>query len=289
MARYYSRRDWPKKDQLFSLLLFLPRLPMNKSVPAAAESGDGMQIIAASPGIQRLSAIRGPVIILDSSFNPPTNAHVALLQAAARRVQSTDPEGPPPLVLLSLSLANADKGAIGAADVAQRRAWLSALVGHLSDTGLAAAALAVLLGDAGLFVQKRQRLHDLLPGAGRLIFLMGDDTLQRFLNPAYYHAIVPQLTDFFADAEIYAAPRIEGDHLKEALGSWGGPLLRQVLEDRVHILPLPESCREISSTMVRSLWRAQVAAALPDAHGKLLQELVPSCIRPPAASDNLCQ
>ena len=257
---------------------------MKKRVPAAAEPGDGVQIIAASPGIQRLSAIRGPVIILDSSFNPPTNAHVALLQAAARRVQSTDPEGPPPLVLLSLSLANADKGAIGAADVAQRRAWLSALVGHLSATGL---VVAVLLGGAGLFVQKRQRLHDLLPGADHFIFLMGDDTLQRFLNPAYYHAIVPQLADFFADAEIYAAPRIEGGHLREALDRWGGPLLRQVLADRVHILSLPESCREISSTMVRSLWRAQGAAAVPDAHGKLLQELVPSCIRPPAASDNL--
>lgn len=252
------------------------------------EPGSGVHIIATTPGIQGLSFIHGPVIVLDSSFNPPTNAHVALLREAVQRVKRADPEGAaPPLAILSLSPTNADKGAIGAADIAQRRTWLSALTKHLDNPELAIAA--VLLDDAGLFVQKRRRLRDLLPAADRFIFLMGDDTLRRFLTPAYYHAMGPQLADFFTDAEIYVAPRIEGDdYLKEALGSWAGPSLHQMLADRVHILSLPKSYREISSTMVRSLWgsRMTAAAAIPDAHEKLLKELVPSCILPPASTSN---
>lgn len=160
------------------------------------------------------------VIVLDSSFNPPTIAHLGMaLDAilAEQRREKKDGESSPRLLLL-LAVNNADKAAATEEDVSRRLAmmWLFAgdLLGELqawvdweraSESGKKDLAV---VADIGLTSQPyfhakaraivasgaygpQSRTGDV--GAGsqpqpQLLFLAGYDTLVRIFNPKYYPA-----------------------------------------------------------------------------------------------------
>ncbi|SJL09787.1 uncharacterized protein ARMOST_13168 [Armillaria ostoyae] len=97
------------------------------------------------------------VLILDSSFNPPTLAHLAL----ARCGNDYDAR------ILMLSTTNADKKlAPGDATLAQRQSMMALLGFHI----------AVI--DEPTFVGKARRLHAEMPSAS-WNFVMGWDTVER--------------------------------------------------------------------------------------------------------------
>lgn len=112
---------------------------------------DGRQVADAPP--------RGA--ILSGSFNPLHVGHVALATAAAAQT------GLP--ALFELPVVNADKGTLGASDVARRLAQFQGK--H-----------TLILSRAPLFSQKAE----LFPGS---VFVIGYDTAVRLLAPRYYGGV----------------------------------------------------------------------------------------------------
>lgn len=184
---------------------------------------------------------KAPVLVLDSSFNPPHRAHYALVRLAAAHHQSTTATSTAePVrvnVVLSYSATNADKGTASAREQA-RRADMIRLFGEWFFPAKAAAAattttaapvewaVAVVRTASPRFVDKCRDLAALLRAradpaehelAQRLVFLMGFDTLVRLLDPKYYYddagesQIMAALGPFFEDARVWALPRGEAD------------------------------------------------------------------------------
>ncbi|KIP11078.1 hypothetical protein PHLGIDRAFT_114979 [Phlebiopsis gigantea 11061_1 CR5-6] len=128
------------------------------------------------------------VSVLDSSFNPPTLAHLALARLS--------PPGAFNARLLLLSVRNADKSLkAGDATYAQRLQMMTLLAQEAS-----ADDAAVAIADEPTFVGKsrtlqaylQHRLSALAPSAGvrppvpELTFVVGIDTLERILAVRYY-------------------------------------------------------------------------------------------------------
>lgn len=141
------------------------------------------------------------ISVLDSSFNPPTLAHLALISSAPPTLSTT---GDYSARLLLLSVRNADKALkAGDATYLQRMEMIRVL----ATEDLSGTNVAVAIVDEPTFVGKskillsmlRSRLeHKLLSevesGEGpvripslELTFLQGFDTLERLLAPRYYN------------------------------------------------------------------------------------------------------
>jgi len=174
------------------------------------------------------------ISVLDSSFNPPTLAHLSL--ALVSPTNAEDDKGPTSsdhiAHLLLLSVRNADKGLKpGDASLAQRLQMMILLAEEM-ETRLSAAAastsnasnrrphpVAVATIDEPTFVGKSKKLlkhfrrtypnhnpdvvaayaHAQMP---RLTFVLGYDTLIRLFNPKYYGShddMTTSLHAFFHD------------------------------------------------------------------------------------------
>ncbi|KAH8117928.1 hypothetical protein DFH11DRAFT_1808453 [Phellopilus nigrolimitatus] len=163
------------------------------------------------------------IAILDSSFNPPTLAHLALARSA--RHSHDDDHSPCDARLLLLSVRNADKALkAGDASYEQRLEMMKLLAEELEDQLSSpgkqeSGNVAVAIIDEPTFVRKSAVLHQFLqdrvaslksdsseqvdavlssprPTSSptlvpqiKLDFLMGFDTLERFLAPRYYWGI----------------------------------------------------------------------------------------------------
>ncbi|KAH8835023.1 hypothetical protein DL96DRAFT_1572577 [Flagelloscypha sp. PMI_526] len=127
------------------------------------------------------------ISILDSSFNPPTRAHVALLKYnKPSSLREYDAK------LLLLSVRNPDKTLKpGDATFVQRLAMMTAIAKDLGDN------TAVAIIDEPLFFGKGKSLAEFLrkrlgtsnaetPKLFVLDFLLGMDTLERVVSPKYY-------------------------------------------------------------------------------------------------------
>ncbi|VDC07526.1 unnamed protein product [Peniophora sp. CBMAI 1063] len=164
-----------------------------------------------SPSWPRSSpqSITGPpaLAILDSSFNPPTRAHLALASAAGEAAGAR---------LLLLSVRNADKAlAPGDATYAQRLAMMR-LIAEDADAAVGLVDAPTFVGKAGILREAYATLHGTKtsenPG---LVFLLGLDTLERLLAHRYYgspDAMHAALTRFFAldgdNASVVCARRL---------------------------------------------------------------------------------
>ncbi|KAF8740077.1 hypothetical protein AX14_008712 [Amanita brunnescens Koide BX004] len=133
------------------------------------------------------------ISILDSSFNPPTRAHLAL--ANSRRPHGSDDYD---ARLLLLSVRNADKTLKpGDATHVQRVAMMRLLSHHITNTP---DNVAVAIIDEPTFVGKSSQLRSFLKqriwDAGavecppiQLSFILGFDTLERLVAPRYYGSV----------------------------------------------------------------------------------------------------
>ncbi|KAI0067272.1 Nucleotidylyl transferase [Artomyces pyxidatus] len=135
------------------------------------------------------------IAVLDSSFNPPTLAHLALASAPP-----PDASGTYDARLLLLSVRNADKQLKpGDATYVQRMAMMALVAEQIENTH-PSANVAVAIIDEPTFVGKSRILLAFLRqlmGSGQpseagslpkvqLSFLQGFDTLERLLEPRYY-------------------------------------------------------------------------------------------------------
>lgn len=205
-----------------------------RSVPAAASPS------AASP--KRL-------IVLDSSFNPPTTAHLEMVASALRSYASDVSSTSTPedaRVLLLLAVENADKQP-KPASFPHRLCMMEALASRIHSSS----STCVDIG-----VTKQPYFHDkstVIAASeaysldAQQIFLAGYDTLIRILNPKYYpEGMQTSLNPFFERAKLRVVMRTDGDwggvedqeawvrSLREGKEDWGG---RGVwLRDRVNLV-----------------------------------------------------
>ncbi|KAJ1307300.1 hypothetical protein OPQ81_001410 [Rhizoctonia solani] len=160
------------------------------------------------------------ISVLDSSFNPPTKAHVAL---------ASQPTGPDVRLLL-FSVSNADKAPKGGdATSEQRLEMMVALAKGLGgDVGVGAV-------NEPTFVGKSTILRECLGTAtepGELTFLMGWDTIIRFFAPRYYPS--PQ-------AMLGKLQFLKSEYVREFYDA-----------GRIRIIDLDKEMRDISSSNVRN-------------------------------------
>jgi nicotinamide-nucleotide adenylyltransferase len=114
--------------------------------------------------------------ILDSSFNPPTKAHLALaLSSLATTNNST--------ILLLLAIQNADKKA-KPATFDHRLEMMELLARRIERTSSARAIIA--LSKHPRFVDKAKEVAIAFPSVEEIVWLVGYDTLIRILDKKYY-------------------------------------------------------------------------------------------------------
>lgn len=206
---------------------------------------------AADPAALRFDGggeLRGRVAVLPAAYNPPTVAHLALIERALA-VAGVDAAG------ALLSTRNVDK-AVHGASLADRVEML--LAAH--DTG---AGYAVLATNAARLADQAVALRAAFPGA-EFDFVVGYDTLVRLFEPRYYDDMHGTLRAFLGRHRVIAANR--GEAGPEAVAAF---LHREDVahyREAVVVVELELSHADVSSTRAReSAASGEDAAAVPAA------------------------
>ncbi|PKS05549.1 hypothetical protein jhhlp_008066 [Lomentospora prolificans] len=178
----------------FHVVCSLPRPGTAPGAPSTA----GTQPMP-TPTPSKPTSPVGRVVVLDSSFNPPTLAHMGMASSAARTyAKKAAAAGGPEAssssdtrVLLLLSVRNADKAA-KPASFPQRLAMMYVFAGEL----LAKGQDGVEVVDIGLCTMpyfhdkcdaiEREGFYSAAGRSPEQIYLAGYDTLIRIFNPKYY-------------------------------------------------------------------------------------------------------
>lgn len=154
-------------------------------------TSDFVQIYEACPNASA-EADGGPLLVLDASFNPPHNAHAALVHTALQQYPSAR------RVLLLMSTRNADKPGVVSDQYAHRlgmlRRFADVCAGMAASVeGSQMRSVAVCLTTHARFVDKFNQLDETAAAAGKkqeeVVFLAGFDTLVRILDPKYYPGV----------------------------------------------------------------------------------------------------
>jgi len=176
----------------------------------------------------------GRVAVLPSAFNPPTIAHMELLEIA-RVVDGIHS------VAALLTTKNVDKGLHGAS-LGHRIGMLLALSGD-------GARYAVLAANMARIADQGRGLRETYPGA-EFDFVVGYDTLVRLFDSRYYLDMGADLDDFFARHRVIAANRGEATVAAvEAFLERNREASRR--RDRVIVRELREGPASLSSTAAR--------------------------------------
>nr|VWO99393.1 Fatty acid synthase subunit alpha (EC [Includes: Acyl carrier, 3-oxoacyl-[acyl-carrier-protein] reductase (EC (Beta-ketoacyl reductase), 3-oxoacyl-[acyl-carrier-protein] synthase (EC (Beta-ketoacyl synthase)] [Ganoderma boninense] len=230
------------------------------------------------------------ISVLDSSFNPPTLAHLALANALPpppRNAPSTLAPHDFDARLLLLSVRNADKQLkAGDATYEQRMEMMVLLAQELAPTLSQPLArepnVAVAIIDEPTFVGKsaalldflRKRILDLHRSPGvifkspshalpspKLTFLMGTDTIVRFFAHRYYpneRAMATSLRQFFSpdenDSRIICVRRTSGlsGAAEESVEIQIPDFIREIPPaERISFVDIGDEERTLSSSQVR--------------------------------------
>jgi nicotinamide-nucleotide adenylyltransferase len=189
----------------------------------------------------------GNIIVFTGSFNPPTNAHLAMLEQAERFAQSPtlsatgDHQGL--LLYAAISKRTTDKENVDRPLMLDRIILLDTLLEqYLPHTGM-------MLFNRGLYVEQAEAVRSSFPEVSRLFFLLGFDKIVQILDPHYYEDRDAALQTLFSLAELLVAPRGMAD------AGTLTDLLRQPqnqpFAQYIHALPLNSAYRDISSSRIR--------------------------------------
>ena len=164
------------------------------------------------------------ISILDSSFNPPTLAHLALANSPRPSYRDDDEQNSETqdtsscgydAKLFLLSVKNADKSLkAGDATYQQRLEMMLLLSKDVIASQHEAANVAIAIIDKPTFVGKSSALLDFLqrrlttPLQLELTFLVGLDTLERLFSPRYYTSE----TDMMASLRQFLSAAPQGDN-----------------------------------------------------------------------------
>lgn len=221
------------------------------------------------------------ISILDSSFNPPTLAHLALANSprpsyrddGKQNSETQDTCGYDAKLLL-LSVKNVEKSLkAGDATYQQRLEMMLLLSKNVIATQHEAANVAIAIIDKPMFVGKSSALLDFLqrrlaaPLPLELTFLVGLDTLERLISPGYYTSE----TDMMASLRQFLSAAPQGDNSRivcakrvsspaEAAQSIENPedisslaLAKEFMEsDRIVVIDIGNIVNRYSSSAIRS-------------------------------------
>jgi nicotinamide-nucleotide adenylyltransferase len=176
--------------------------------------------------------LAGPVVVLPSAFNPPTRAHLHLLETAA----ALDDARPAAL----LSTRNVAKGVFGAT-LDDRVAMLLAL--HAAHP-----VLAVLATNAARLADQAAALRATFPAAA-IDFVVGHDTLIRLFDPVYYDDMEAALATFFAHHRVIATNR--GDASIDVVAAFVAESAGR-FKDRIIVRAIDADPASLSSTGART-------------------------------------
>ena len=170
-----------------------------------------------------------PMLILDSSFNPPTIAHIALIDHALQQLSQAH-------VVLLLAINNADK-THAQSELPLRHKLMKAIIPYLM-------AKHPKLSNVSIAVTKHAKFADKCTSfSAPLYFILGMDTLVRVLDPKYYTDYNSTLEGLFSRvAGFIVFHRAETVYDKKSIPTqW---------QDKVTFSQAPES-ENVSSTAVR--------------------------------------
>ncbi len=200
-------------------------------------------------------AFLGRVVVLPAAYNPPTIAHLHLLELATREPGITAASA-------FLSTRNVDKGVHGATLV-QRVEMLLAL----AETN----AFAVLATNQARLADQSRALTETFDGV-EFDFIVGYDTLERVFDERYYEDIAAELAPFFAAHRLLATNRAEHGIAEVERFVEEHPLARHY-QDRILIRELDEHPASLSSTAAREDASAGLESAqLPPAVAAYIRE-----------------
>lgn len=244
--------------------------------------------------------LRFSISILDSSFNPPTRAHLALASLPPHTESTNTPNRDLDARLLLLSVRNADKGLKPMdATYVQRLEMMIRLARDIHPAvpqGEHNANVAVAIIDEPTFVGKARILTDFLqrriislsPSSDslpaftpspELTFLVGMDTLERILATRYYPSpseMRDYLKAFMTTSRLVCARRVipgQLDAQSEAKEKEVLALAREYLDvERLTIVELEEDIESYSSSEIRrrieagdeEIWRNMVTPSIAE-------------------------
>jgi nicotinamide-nucleotide adenylyltransferase len=192
-----------------------------------------VRLVAGSP------APRGNIIVFPGSFNPPTNAHLAMLQQAHEFGRAHGGMQ----VYAAMNKRTTDKESVERPLLLDRILLLETVLHtHAPHTG-------ILLFNRGLYVEQAEAIRAQFPEVKQLYFLLGFDKIVQIFDPHYYDDRDKALRELFALAEILVAPRA-GAGLAELSALLAKPE-NAPYANHVHLLPLDTSYRDISSSRIR--------------------------------------
>ncbi|KAI9258033.1 hypothetical protein BDA99DRAFT_561472 [Phascolomyces articulosus] len=194
------------------------------------------------------------ILVLDSSFNPPTKAHVALVHTTLDHFPPNTFTG----CLFLFTCNNVDKPLSGASPP-QRLAMMTLIADHMASF----VPTAVGTTASGRFIDKAKALEETLDTNNdkkhEFYFIVGHDTMVRLLDPKYYQGVPVEkaLAPFFQHSRLICVDRpgfgdmesfweqVKQDH------PW---LLQEEENKKVERIELKNNqAQNISSTLARSM------------------------------------
>lgn len=177
--------------------------------------------------------LHGRIAVLPSAFNPPTLAHLHLLEVAGA-LADVD------ACAALLSTRNVAKDVFGAS--------LGHRVGMLLAARETAPEMSVLAVNAAVLADQAEALDRAFPGAS-FDFVVGYDTLIRLFDPVYYEDMPTQLAGFFEHHRVIATNRGEAGiaKVREFVLSSTEPFSKRILT-----LEIAEAPASLSSTAARN-------------------------------------
>ncbi|OBS27715.1 hypothetical protein FPOA_01657 [Fusarium poae] len=234
----------------------------SRALTSFQSSSDAFRVLCTLPHTSNVPAPRRPgrpvrhLVVLDSSFNPPTLAHANMARTALKS------EGQQRLMLL-LSVNNADK-APKPASFPIRLSMMEAMGRELLDEGV---EIDVAVTTMPFFHDKAKAIAESGFYAAETreqptqTFLAGFDTIVRIFNPKYYNeGIQNALRPFFEGCKVRVTTRPDE--------TWGGVeeqrawLTKERVEDvggdgawvdRVEMVEGREGDEDVSSSRVRDV------------------------------------
>lgn len=213
-----------------------------------------------APAVARFDpgeGLRGGWAVLPSAFNPPTRAHLRLLDLA-EGLEGV--EGGAAL----LTTRNVAKGVEGAS--------LADRVGMLLAARESRPGLAVLAANQARIVDQAAALREAWREA-RFDFVLGYDTLVRLFDEQYYAgSMEAELDPFFEQHRVIAANRGEvtlaemGAWVAERAGRWGERIVAVALDEEHRVMASSEARARIEAGEGSGDVPAEVAAYIR-AHG----------------------
>ncbi|KAI8377308.1 hypothetical protein BD560DRAFT_367080 [Blakeslea trispora] len=187
------------------------------------------------------------LLILDSSFNPPTKAHAKLIESSLNAYPNDYFDS----ILLLFSINNADKALTGAS-VLERAQMIELLAAQFKQY-----SIVVGFTHHGRFIDKATSIQAWLSNhtkttcsRAELYFILGYDTVTRLLDPKYYNGVPVEkaLEAFFSTCHLVCADR--GGNTKEQEAFWE-KVYHKYSPDIFKRIQLDSETCQLSSTLAR--------------------------------------